>query len=96
MRKSMGRAKDAYKSETDLILKLIEQGEGIGMTPSEGTTFYYVKTREGYKLESMVKNVDEIDITYYWDTISTLLQKFTLQEWIKKSRVSKDSIRQSR
>ena len=85
MRKSMGRAKDAYKSQTDLILKLIEQGEGIGMTPSEGTTFYYVKTREGYKLESMVKDVDEIDITYYWDTISTLLQKFTLQEWIKKS-----------
>ena len=85
MRKSMGRAKDAYKSETDLILKLIDMGEGIGMTPSEGTTFYYVKTREGYKLESMVKNVDEIDITYYWDTISTLLQKFTLQEWIKKS-----------
>ena len=85
MRKSMGRAKDAYKSQTDLILKLIEQGEGIGMTPSEGTTFYYVKTREGYKLESMVKNIDEIDITYYWDTVSTLLHKFSLVEWIKKA-----------
>jgi hypothetical protein len=85
MRKSMGRAKGDYKSETDLILKLIEMGESIGMTPSEGTAFYYVKTREGYKLESMVKDVDEIDITYYWDTISTLLHKFSLTEWIKKS-----------
>ena len=84
MRKNQGRKKEDYKTETDLILRLIEQGESIGMVTSEGTTFYYVSTKDGYKLESMVKNVDEIDIFYYWDTISVLLQKFTLSEWIKK------------
>jgi DNA polymerase elongation subunit (family B) len=84
MRKSMGRAKDAYKSETDLILKLIEMGEAIGMAPSEGTTFFYIKTQTGYKLESTVSSLDEIDILYYWETITTLLQKFSLSEWIKK------------
>ena len=84
MRKGMGRNKDAYKSQTDLILKLIEQGEAIGMEPPEGTTFFYAKTKEGYKLEQSIKDVDEIDIRYYWDTISTLLQKFQLNHWIKK------------
>ena len=85
MRKSMGRAKDAYKSETDIILTLIEEGEKIGMSPAEGTTFYYIKTNEGYKLESTVSSIDKIDITYHWDIISTLLHKFTLTEWIKKA-----------
>jgi DNA polymerase elongation subunit (family B) len=85
MRKSMGREKDAYKSETDLILKLIEMGEAIGMAPSEGTTFFYIKTKDGYKLESTVSSIEEIDITYHWDIISTLLHKFTLTEWIKKA-----------
>jgi hypothetical protein len=84
MRKGMGRNKDAYKSQTDLILKLIEQGEAIGMEPTEGTTFFYAKTKEGYKLEQGIKDVDEIDMRYYWDTISTLLQKFQLSHWIKK------------
>ena len=85
MRKSMGRAKDAYKTETDVILSLIRQGEEIGMTPAEGTTFYYIKTNDGYKLESMVTDIEDVDITYHWDIISTLLHKFTLHEWIKKA-----------
>ena len=84
MRKSQGRKKEDYKSETDLILKLIAMGEAIGMESTEGTTYYYVKTKEGYKLVSTVKDIDEIDMRYYWDTISTLLQKFQLQTWIKK------------
>tara|TARA_R110002020_G_scaffold282442_3_gene498132 strand:+ start:223 stop:2445 length:2223 start_codon:yes stop_codon:yes gene_type:complete len=84
MRKSQGRTKDAYKSETDLILKLIAMGESIGIEPTEGTTYFYVKAKEGYKLESMVKDIDDIDITYYWDTISTLLHKFQLSDWVRK------------
>ena len=84
MRRAMHRKKEDYKSETDLILKLISQGESIGISPSEGTTFYYVRTKDGYKLKELVKNVDEIDIFYYWDTISVLLQKFSLTEWVKK------------
>ena len=84
MRKNQGRKKKDYKSETDLILKLIEQGESIGMVTSPGTTFYYVRTKVGYKLESMVKDIEEIDIRYYWDTISGLLSKFKLNEWVRK------------
>jgi hypothetical protein len=84
MRKSQGRKKEDYKSETDLILKLIDMGESIGMKPSEGTTYYYVKAKEGYKLESMVKDIEDIDITYYWDTVSTLLHKFQLSTYVKR------------
>ena len=84
MRKSQGREKDEYKSETDLIMKLIEQGEQIGMTPAQGTTYYYCKTLEGYKLKETIKDIEEIDIRYYWDTISGLLQKFKLNEWVRK------------
>ena len=84
MRKSQGREKKDYKSETDLIMKLIEQGEQIGMTPSQGTTYYYCKTNEGYKLTDTIKDINEIDIRYYWDTITTLLQKFKLDEWVRK------------
>jgi DNA polymerase I len=84
MRRAMHRKKEDYKSETDLILKLIAQGESIGMTPSEGTTFYYVRTKDGYKIKELVNDVEEIDIFYYWDTISVLLQKFSLTEWVKK------------
>ena len=57
-------------SETDLILTLMDQGKEIGIEPSEGTTYFYVKTKEGYKLESLIKSIDEIDIRYYWDTIN--------------------------
>ena len=84
MRKNQGRKREDYKSETDLILTLMDQGKEIGIEPSEGTTYFYVKTKEGYRLESMIKSIDEIDIRYYWDTISTLLHKFQLIEWIRK------------
>tara|TARA_R110000824_G_scaffold9077_1_gene40975 strand:- start:737 stop:2956 length:2220 start_codon:yes stop_codon:yes gene_type:complete len=84
MRKSQGRKREDYKSETDLILTLMDQGKEIGIIPSEGTTYYYVKCKDGYKLESLVNDIDEIDIRYYWDTISTLLQKFQLVEWVRK------------
>ena len=54
------------------------------MSPSEGTTFFYIKTKDGYKLESLVKDIDDIDIRYHWDIISTLLNKFQLTTWVKK------------
>ena len=84
MRRAMHRKKEDYKSETDLILTLIEQGETIGMTPSEGTTFFYIKTKNGYKLDSLVNDIDDIDIHYHWGIISNLLSKFQLNEWVKK------------
>jgi len=84
MRKGMGRSKDEYKSETDLILKLIQQGEEIGIEATEGTTYFYIKTKTGYKLETLVKSIDEVDMRYYWDTISGLLKRFGLTAWVKK------------
>jgi hypothetical protein len=84
MRKSQGRSKDKYLSETDLIMKLIKQGEEIGIPSAEGTTYYYVKTKDDYKLVEMVKDIDEIDLRYYWDTISTLLERFKLKSYIRK------------
>ena len=84
MRKSQGRKKEDYKSQTDLILKLIEMGEAIGMEAGEGTAYHYVKTKTGYKLRETVNSVDEIDMRYYWQTVSTLLDKFGLKDRIRK------------
>ena len=84
MRRSMHRKKDEYKSQTDLILNLIEQGEAIGIEPVEGTTYFYVKTKVGYRLATTVKDKNEIDMRYYWDTISGLLQKFKLNQYVRK------------
>ena len=84
MRKSQGREKDGYQSETDLIMKLIKQGEEIGMPTTQGTTYYYAKTKDDYKLIESIESIDEIDLRYYWDTISTLLDKFQLKSYIKK------------
>jgi len=84
MRRSTNRGYDDYKSETDLTVQLMNLGKQIGMEPAEGTTYFYAKTKEGYRLKEQIKTVDEIDITYYWDTISKLLIKFGLKEHVKK------------
>jgi DNA polymerase elongation subunit (family B) len=84
MRRSTNRGYDDYKSETDLTVQLMNLGKQIGMEPAEGTTYFYAKTKEGYRLKEQIKSVEEIDITYYWDTISNLLIKFGLKEYVKK------------
>ena len=84
MRRSTNRGYDDYKSQTDLTVQLMNLGKEIGMEPAEGTTYFYAKTKEGYRLKEQIKSVEEIDITYYWDTISNLLVKFGLKEYVKK------------
>jgi len=84
MRRSMNRGYDDYKSDTDLMVNLMNQGKEVGIEPSEGTTFFYAKTKEGYKLKETIKSIEEIDITYYWDTVSNLLKKFGLEDCVKK------------
>ena len=84
MRRSTNRGYDDYKSETDLTVQLMNLGKQIGMEPAEGTTYFYAKTKEGYRLKEQIKSVEEIDITYYWDTISNLLIKFGLKEYCLK------------
>ena len=45
-----------------------------------------IKTQMGHSTIrlTLLEDLDEIDIFYYWDTISVLLQKFSLSEWVKK------------
>ena len=54
------------------------------MRTGPGTTFYYYKTKEGYKLEETVESLNEIDIKYHWDIINNLLKKFSLESCIRK------------
>jgi DNA polymerase elongation subunit (family B) len=84
MRRSTNKGYDDYKTETDLTVQLMNLGKQIGMEPAEGTTYFYAKTKEGYRLKEQIKSVEEIDITYYWDTISNLLTKFNLKPYVKK------------
>ncbi|HAT66354.1 MAG TPA: hypothetical protein DCS66_17455, partial [Flavobacteriaceae bacterium] len=46
--------------------------------------FSFYKTNEGYKLVEQVKHLDDIDIKYHWNIITSLMKKFSLQQWIKK------------
>ena len=84
MRRAMHRALEDYKSQTDLTVKLIKMGQEIGIEPAEGTAYHYVKSKTGYQLRDTVKDVDEIDMRYYWDTVNTLLDKFGLKDRIRK------------
>ena len=51
----------------------------------EGTRYSYYKTKSGYTIQEMVKDKSELDVKYYWDIISRLLDKFSLKTWIKKN-----------
>tara|TARA_R110000824_G_scaffold80564_5_gene202659 strand:- start:471 stop:2699 length:2229 start_codon:yes stop_codon:yes gene_type:complete len=84
MRRSMHKKMEDYKTETDLTYQLAVLGKEIGITPKVGTTYYYVKENSGYRLLDTVKNVENIDMRYYWDTVSTLLEKFSLKNKIIK------------
>jgi hypothetical protein len=73
-----------YKSENDLVVQLARDGAKIGMEVGPGTTFTYYKTIDGYHIEHFVKSKDNIDIKYHWNIITSLMKKFSLQQWIKK------------
>ena len=80
----MNRNIEDYVGENDLIVQLAKQGKKLGMRTGPGTTFYYYKTKEGYKVEESVESLGEIDIKYHWDIINNLLKKFSLDSWIRK------------
>jgi DNA polymerase elongation subunit (family B) len=84
MRRSMNRGYDDYKSDTDLMVNLMNQGKDVGIDPTEGTTYFYAKCKQGFVLKEMIASLDAIDMTYYWDTVSNLLIKFGLKEYVKK------------
>ena len=83
-RRTMNRPFEEYKSENDLMVQLIKQGLDIGITPHVGNTYAYFKTKDGYRIEQVVDNKTDIDVRYHWNIISSLLQKFKLDSWVKK------------
>ena len=83
--RSLNRKIEDYVSETDMLIGLTEQGKAIGIEPLEGTRYSYYKTKSGYTIQEMVKDKSELDVKYYWDIISRLLEKFALKTWIKKN-----------
>jgi len=84
MRRSMNRGYDDYKSDTDLMVNLMNQGIVMGMQPTEGTTYFYARCKEGFVLKESINNIDAIDMRYYWDVVSNLLIKFGLKEYVKR------------
>jgi hypothetical protein len=66
------------------MVQLIRQGLEIGIQPIVGNTYPYFKTKGGYRISQVVKNKADIDVRYHWNIISSLLQKFKLETWIKK------------
>ena len=83
--RSLNRPIEDYVSETDMLIGLTEQGKAMGIEPLEGTRYSYYKTKSGYTIQEMVKDKSELDVKYYWDIISRLLEKFSLKTWIKKN-----------
>jgi len=73
-----------YKTENDLIVQLAREAQKINMKLAPGTQFSFYKTNEGYKLVEQVKHLDDIDIKYHWDMVSSLLQKFSLSDYMKR------------
>ena len=82
--RSMNQALKEYKNENDLVVQLATKAIEEGQEVKIGSTFYYYKTNSGVELEGKIENIDDIDIKYHWNVISSLLQKFNLNEWVNK------------
>ena len=83
-RRTLNRKFEDYVSETDMMIPLVKQGIEVGIQPEIRTTYNYYKTKEGYKIEQLVESKTDLDVSYYWDIISRLLDKFGLKHMIKK------------
>lgn len=81
--RTMNQKLSDYKSENDLVVQLARDAEKIGMEVGPGTTFSYYKTTDGYHLEQLVDNKDDIDVKYHWNIITTLMKKFGLEKYMK-------------
>ena len=84
-RRTLNRKIENYKSTTDMLLTLAEQGVKVGIQPEVRTTYDYYKTKDGYKIKEIVESKTELDVRYYWDIVSNLLDKFGLASNIKKN-----------
>ena len=84
-RRTLNQKISDYKSTTDMMLKLADQGVEVGIQPEVRTTYEYYKTKDGYRIKEIVESKSELDVRYYWDIVSNLLNKFGLSSNIKKN-----------
>ena len=84
-RRRLNRKLSDYVSETDMMIKLAEQGESIGIKAKPMTTYEYYKTKDGYKIKELTGGKSELDVRYYWDIVSRLLDKFGLKHLVRKN-----------
>jgi len=66
------------------MVPLVRQGEDIGIKPEIKTTYEYYKCKDGYRLVQLVKSKTDLDVRYYWNIVSKLLDKFGLKNMVKK------------
>ena len=84
-RRTLNRKIEDYKSETDMMIPLVKQGIEVGIEPKVRTSYLYYKTKDGYKIEQLVTSKTDLDVRYYWDIVSKLLDKFGVERMIKKN-----------
>ena len=84
-RRRLNRKLSDYVSETDMMITLAEQGESIGIKARPMTTYEYYKTKDGYKIKELTGGKSELDVRYYWDIVSRLLDKFGLKHLVRKN-----------
>ena len=84
-RRRLNRKLSEYVSETDMMITLATQGESIGIKPLPMTTYEYYKTKDGYRIAELTEGKSELDVKYYWDIVSRLLEKFGLKHLIRKN-----------
>ena len=84
-RRTLNRKLEDYKSTTDMMITLAEQGKEVGIEPRPRTQYDYYKTKDGYRIKEKVESKTELDVRYYWDIVSGLLSKFGLKREVKKN-----------
>ena len=83
-RRTLNRKFEDYKSETDMMIPLVKQGIEVGIQPEIRTTYEYYKTKDGYRIKELVKSKTDLDVSYYWNIVTKLLDKFGLAHYVKK------------
>ena len=83
--RTMNKEINEYKAENDLIMQLAREAQTINIKLGPGTTFNFFKTNDGYKLTQQVSLMSDIDIKYHWNIVSSLLQKFGLENYMKRN-----------
>ena len=68
-----------------MMITLATQGESIGIKPLPMTTYEYYKTKDGYRIAELTEGKSELDVKYYWDIVSRLLDKFGLKHLVRKN-----------